>query len=141
MNPHSDEKIIDSWEKNAPQWTVAVRDGQIESRKSVTNKAIVEAVLSHSPESVVDIGCGEGWLVRELAPRVTRLVGIDAVPALIDQAKTANRAGFLSCKRSIRWLRVEIYLIPTAGAKALGLVLAPTLLIQPPGTLGHSKTG
>ena len=78
MNPHSDEKIVDSWEKNATQWTSAVRGGRIESRKLITDKAIVEAVLSHSPASVLDIGCGEGWLIRELSPQVSHLVGVDA---------------------------------------------------------------
>lgn len=94
MNPHSDRKIVDSWDKNASQWTTAVRDGQIESRKLVTNKAIVDAVMSHSPESVIDIGCGEGWLVREIASRVTHAVGLDAIPALIDQAKAAGGGDF-----------------------------------------------
>lgn len=94
MNPHSDRKIVDSWDKNASQWTAAVREGQIETRKLVTNKAIVDAVMRHSPESVIDIGCGEGWLVREIAPRVTRAVGVDVIPALIDRAKAAGGGDF-----------------------------------------------
>lgn len=94
MLPHSDRKIVDSWRKNASQWTAAVRNGQIESRKLVTNKAIVDAVMSHSPQSVIDIGCGEGWLVREIASRGSRAVGVDAVPALIDQAKAAGGGDF-----------------------------------------------
>jgi 2-polyprenyl-3-methyl-5-hydroxy-6-metoxy-1,4-benzoquinol methylase len=95
MNPHSDQKIVDSWEKNAPQWCAAVRGDHIESRKLVTNKAITEAVLSHSPESVLDIGCGEGWLIRELASQVPHLVGVDVVPDLIEQAESAGGGHFL----------------------------------------------
>lgn len=95
MNPYSDEKIIDSWEKNASQWSAAVRGGHIESRKLITNKAIADAVLSHSPESVLDIGCGEGWLIRELASQVPYLVGVDVVPGLIAQAESAGGGRFL----------------------------------------------
>lgn len=95
MNPYSDEKIIDSWAKNVSQWTAAVREEQIESRQQVTNQAIVEAVLNQSPESVIDIGCGEGWLIRELEPHVSNLFGVDAVPSLIEQAKAAGGGDFL----------------------------------------------
>lgn len=95
MNPYSDKKIVDSWEKNASQWSAAVRGGHIESRNLITNKAITETVLSHSPESVLDIGCGEGWLIRELASRVPHLVGVDVVPDLIDRAEDAGGGHFL----------------------------------------------
>lgn len=95
MPEHRDREIIDTWHKNAMQWTAAVRGGQIESRALVTNEAIVEAVLSHSPQSVLDMGCGEGWLVRALSPRVARVVGIDAIADLIQQAKRAGGGDFL----------------------------------------------
>jgi 2-polyprenyl-3-methyl-5-hydroxy-6-metoxy-1,4-benzoquinol methylase len=94
MPHHSEEKILHSWQKNATQWTAAVRDGQIESRTLSTNKAIVEAVLARSPRSVLDLGCGEGWLIRELAPHVRRLVGVDAVPGLVAQADSAGGGEF-----------------------------------------------
>jgi 2-polyprenyl-3-methyl-5-hydroxy-6-metoxy-1,4-benzoquinol methylase len=95
MNPDRDRKIIDSWGKNALPWTAAVREGEIESRILVTDQAIIDAVLSRSPDSVLDLGCGEGWLDRELASRVTRAVGVDAIPALIDQARRAGGGEFI----------------------------------------------
>jgi len=92
--PYCDESILDSWEKNAMLWTRAVREGQIESRELATNRAIIKTVLDLSPESVLDVGCGEGWLIRELNPYVSRLVGVDAVPGLVAQANSAGGGEF-----------------------------------------------
>jgi SAM-dependent methyltransferase len=87
-------RILASWHSNAAPWTNAVRRGQIESRRLVTNAAIVGAVLDCSPRSVLDIGCGEGWLARELDSHGIGVTGIDAVPALVEQAQAAGGGTF-----------------------------------------------
>ena len=95
MDPLSDEKIIDSWHTNATPWTSAVREQRIESRRLVTDRAIVDAIMSRRPESVLDLGCGEGWLVRALNARgVPRVIGVDVVPALVEQARSGGGGEF-----------------------------------------------
>ena len=95
MDPLSDAKVIDSWHTNATPWTAAVRDKRIESRKLVTDQAIVDAVMSRRPASVLDIGCGEGWLSRALSAQgVERVIGVDVVPVLVDQANAAGGGEF-----------------------------------------------
>ena len=94
IDPLSDEKVIDSWLKNATPWTAAVRESRIESRRLVTNDAIVQAVLECAPASALDIGCGEGWLTRALAENGVRVVGVDVVPTLIEQARAAGGGEF-----------------------------------------------
>jgi 2-polyprenyl-3-methyl-5-hydroxy-6-metoxy-1,4-benzoquinol methylase len=88
--PLSDKKVVDSWLKNATPWTAAVRERQIESRRLVTDQAIVDAVTAFAPRSVLDIGCGEGWLTRALGTKGMRVTGVDVVPALIDAARGAG---------------------------------------------------
>jgi 2-polyprenyl-3-methyl-5-hydroxy-6-metoxy-1,4-benzoquinol methylase len=96
MDKFSDAKIVDSWHKNAVPWTTAVRESQIESRKLITDRSIIEAILSSSPKSVLDLGCGEGWLTRELSDRGIRSIGVDAIPALIESAKRIGSEDFRS---------------------------------------------
>jgi 2-polyprenyl-3-methyl-5-hydroxy-6-metoxy-1,4-benzoquinol methylase len=92
--PLNDEQIVDSWRKNASPWTAAVRENLIATRTLVTNKAIIDAVLSRSPRTVLDIGCGEGWLARALAQHGIQPIGVDVVPALIEQARSAGGGEF-----------------------------------------------
>jgi 2-polyprenyl-3-methyl-5-hydroxy-6-metoxy-1,4-benzoquinol methylase len=89
-DPLSDASIVDAWHKNAAPWTRAVRGNEIESRTIVTNQAIIEAVLSRKPATVLDIGCGEGWLVRALAEHGVPATGVDVVPALVEEASRAG---------------------------------------------------
>lgn len=94
LNPLSDAKIVDSWQKNAAPWTTAIRDEQIESRKLVTNSAIIDVVTSLSPKTAVDIGCGEGWLSNRLAEKGVDVLGTDVVPELVAQAQVTGKARF-----------------------------------------------
>ncbi|MEJ2346961.1 MAG: methyltransferase domain-containing protein [Gammaproteobacteria bacterium] len=87
MDHFTDSTLIDSWYRNAEAWGAAVRGARIPSRIRVTDRAIVDAVLSCRPRTVLDAGCGEGWLCRALAARGIRTTGIDAVPGLIEQAR------------------------------------------------------
>ncbi|EKU99877.1 methyltransferase family protein [Leptolyngbya sp. PCC 7375] len=94
MNFSNEEQILHSWQQNAIPWTVAVREQQIESRQLVTNQAIVETVMSYSPQTVLDIGCGEGWLARALHAHNITVHGVDGIPALVNQARARGDGRF-----------------------------------------------
>lgn len=75
-------------------WTAAVRERQIESRRLVTDGAIVDAVVSCSPQTVLDVGCGEGWLVRALHTHGIMAHGVDGIPTLVEQARSMGGGTF-----------------------------------------------
>jgi len=100
MNDATDaheQQIIRSWHINAGPWAKAVQAGSIRSRRLVTDQAIVEAVLDVSPKRVVDLGCGEGWLVRALTRAGMKATGIDAVAELIAEAARFGEGEFQLC--------------------------------------------
>ncbi|MEH6436888.1 class I SAM-dependent methyltransferase [Massilia sp. DD77] len=92
MTTRSDTQVLDAWSRNADPWTSAVRGNEIASRVLVTNDAIVDAVRARAPRTGVDLGCGEGWLVRAL-PEVA-MVGVDAIPELVEAARAAGGGDF-----------------------------------------------
>lgn len=94
MGGLSDKKILESWGKNVSPWVTAIQNKQIDSRKLVTDQAVVNEVLLLSANTVIDIGCGEGWLVRELSSRGFSATGIDAIEGLVENAKECGQGNF-----------------------------------------------
>lgn len=90
--PAPENELLQSWQDNAQAWIEAVRSGVIESRQQVTDQAILLAVLGRQPERVLDLGCGEGWLLRALAKRGIDAVGVDGDPTLVEAARAAGAA-------------------------------------------------
>ncbi len=78
-------RLADSWHDNAAAWTHAVRSGAIASRK-VTDGAILAATLDRRPRKVLDLGCGEGWLMRALTDQGCPVQGVDGSAPLVAAA-------------------------------------------------------
>lgn len=86
-NEDREAALVWSWLANAEAWTRAVREGRIASRRLATDAAIVQAVVERAPGRVLDLGCGEGWLMRALAERGTETIGLDASLELVMAAE------------------------------------------------------
>ncbi|MGB7413694.1 MAG: class I SAM-dependent methyltransferase, partial [Thermosynechococcaceae cyanobacterium] len=93
MHPN-EAKIMNSWRTNAPHWVKAVRDNKIESRNLITNEAILSIIHDQHPRTVLDIGCGEGWLTRALTAQGIDTLGVDAIAHLIEQAQALGSGRF-----------------------------------------------
>jgi SAM-dependent methyltransferase len=90
----AESRLRASWDANASAWTAAVRGGAIPSRRAGTDGAVLRALAPLPPGSILDVGCGEGWLARALAGRGHRVVGLDASAPLVESARAHGGGEF-----------------------------------------------
>lgn len=88
------ESQIASWSENAEKWTAAVRGQRIASRRDATDAAILHAARAGRLGKVLDVGCGEGWLCRELGREAAEIVGVDASSELVARAREIGGASY-----------------------------------------------
>lgn len=81
------------WNDNANNWAQVIEANLIASR-AVTNAAIVHEILNLKPQTVLDIGCGEGWLTQALIEQNVDCIGIDGSQNLITIAQQKRPGSF-----------------------------------------------
>lgn len=74
-------------------------------------------LIPDSAGSALDVGCGEGWLVRELSRRVGRVVGLDPDPASIDLARELTDAG------NVEYVAADLFSAPI-GPESFDVVVS-----------------
>ena len=84
-----------SWSENAERWTAAVRARKIASRREATDAALLAAARAAPLGKALDVGCGEGWLCRELQGSAREIVGVDVSPELVARARERRGATYL----------------------------------------------
>lgn len=74
------------WEQNADFWIEIIRGHRDRYRTGLTDAAVLDAIGPVEGQRILDAGCGEGYLSRELASRGASVLGVDSSVNLIEAA-------------------------------------------------------
>jgi SAM-dependent methyltransferase len=119
------------WEGNAAYWVQIIREHRDRYRLELTNAAVLDAIGDCHGLDVLDVGCGEGYMTRELARCGARQVtGADRSPALIAAAVEAS-AG----QPGVRFREADAACLPFADT-SFDVVVANHLLNDLPDVSG-----
>src|SRR5437660_5157365 len=97
-----------SW-RRYPRWRV--------SEGITTDLAVLERLIEPAGKDVVDVGCGSGALVRELAARGARPIGVEISDAQLAVARAADDGN--GARYLVGWGEA----LPLADASADAVVL------------------
>ena len=79
------------------EWADVGRDEGMERGHAASVEVMLERLLDgwNRPFTAVDIGCGNGWVVRRLAAHqhCTQAVGVDGAPSMIAKAHAVDPEG------------------------------------------------
>ncbi|MFD0857237.1 class I SAM-dependent methyltransferase [Actinomadura adrarensis] len=107
------------WEANAEYWVKIIRERRDRYRTELTDRAVLDAIGPCTGLRILDAGCGEGYLSRELASRGAQVLGVDLTQGLVD---AANAHPFASDTGSVRFTRAGVESLP-AGDDEFDLVV------------------
>lgn len=116
----SHERDIRAFDERAESYESG-RHGQL--HKDISDR-VVELTLSRvpAPRRVLDVGCGTGYVLRQLAarlPRASEFLGVDAAPKMIEVARAA------SCDERLSFVRGTAEQLP-ADESACDLLVSTT---------------
>lgn len=85
-----------SYDENAEFWVQIIREKRDKYRTELSNPAVTSAVGPADGLSILDAGCGEGYMARLLAEKGAKVTGIDSSTGLITAARNHEQSGTLA---------------------------------------------
>lgn len=89
-----DSPIFDGYRRNARFWIRIIREGRDRYQVELTDPALLDMIGSCASRRILDAGCGEGYLTRELLRRgAAHVHAVDTCRELVDAAERHPEAG------------------------------------------------
>lgn len=82
-------EVIDCWDKKAKQWKEWVGDQGDDNRRFNSDPILWKFAGDVSGKTVLDAGCGTGYLSIQMAEKSAQVIGIDVSPEMIHESKNS----------------------------------------------------
>ena len=87
-----------TWPSNSDYWIKIIREGLDPYRLELTNEAMLRVIDPRPGMSILDVGCGEGYLTRLVAERGADVAGLDYCNEFVVASREeARRRGMDIC--------------------------------------------
>lgn len=90
MSDTATETLPSRWDTNASFWVRIIREHRDKYRNELTDPAMLDAIGQPAGSTILDAGCGEGYLSRILARSGAMVTGVDSSARLIEAARAQN---------------------------------------------------
>tara|TARA_B100001093_G_scaffold321633_1_gene306952 strand:+ start:191 stop:802 length:612 start_codon:yes stop_codon:yes gene_type:complete len=113
-------------------WALSGRDEGMAKGHADSVKAMLELVITDQKEfSFLDVGCGNGWLVRKLVnhPKCLYAAGVDGSEHMIAKAQSVDKSGNYFCQDIRQWNPSKTFDV-VHSMEVFYYVEKPDLLIQ-----------
>jgi ubiquinone/menaquinone biosynthesis C-methylase UbiE len=87
----SDEQISQAWDKLADKWSSSYMEYGDFNRQYIIDPAIFRLIGTVKGLSILDAGCGGGYLCRLLAKKGAKMIGVDISKRFIEIAKQKDK--------------------------------------------------
>lgn len=85
--------MSDGWDESATAWIASLGERGDFGRAFVLDSPMMERVRRLSPQTALDVGCGEGRFCRMLRAEGIETIGLDPTSALLDEARRLDPEG------------------------------------------------
>ena len=89
------------------QWVLDGKDEGMEKNHSNAVNVMLDEIIGSQtdPFSIIDAGCGNGWVVRKIInhPLCVKAIGVDGSKEMIDKARSLDSDGAYFCSDLMDW--------------------------------------
>ena len=89
------------------QWVLDGKDEGMEKNHSNAVNVMLDEIIGSQtdPFSIIDAGCGNGWVVRKIInhPLCLKAIGVDGSKEMIDKARSLDSDGTYFCSDLMDW--------------------------------------